>query len=213
LEVHFVGLNNRTTIFWIKKDLKEKMKIYRIKNYSLIKGQYQAKIKRRFMRYFILAVTTCVIVACNQSSTSEQQLQVKIDSLQKQLSETYKPGFGEFMSGIQVHHAKLWFAGQNQNWPLADFEVHEILETLDDLREFCKDRPELKSIGMINPALDSVSNAIQQKNLSSFNRSFYFLTNTCNNCHKATNHGFNVVMIPTSLPVVNQDFKPAQKSF
>jgi hypothetical protein len=137
-------------------------------------------------------------------------MQATIDSLQKQLNETYKPGFGEFMSGIQTHHAKLWFAGQNQNWPLADFEVHEIQEALEDLQKFCSDRPELKTIEMINPAMDSVNNAIQQKNPQLFKSSFVLLTNTCNNCHKATEHGFNVVTVPTNLPVVNQDFKPVK---
>lgn len=137
-------------------------------------------------------------------------MQATIDSLQKQLNETYKPGFGEFMSGIQTHHAKLWFAGQDQNWPLADFEVHEIQESLDAIQKYCSDRPEVKAIGMINPPIDSVINAIRQKNTELFRSSFMLLTNTCNNCHKATEHGFNVVTVPTSLPVVNQDFKPAK---
>jgi len=137
-------------------------------------------------------------------------MHAKIDSLQKQSSNAYRPGLGEFMLGIQLHHAKLWFAAQNQNWPLADFEVHEILESLDDIRQFCQDRPEVKAIGMIDPAIDSVKNAIQQKDPSSFKRGFILLTNTCNDCHKATNHGFNVVTIPTNLPVVNQDFKSSQ---
>ncbi|HEY2721555.1 MAG TPA: hypothetical protein VGI82_07510, partial [Chitinophagaceae bacterium] len=112
--------------------------------------------------------------------------------------------------GIQLHHAKLWFAGENQNWALADFEVHEIGETLDDVRNFCSDRPEVNAIGMINPAIDSINNAIQQKNPSQFKTSFVLLTNTCNNCHKATGHAFNVVTIPSALPVFNQDFKPIQ---
>jgi hypothetical protein len=150
-----------------------------------------------------------LLVACQQGNDT-QKMQATIDSLQKQLSETYKPGFGEFMSGIQMHHAKLWFAGQNQNWPLADFEVHEMLESLEDIQKFCSDRPEVKAIGMINPAIDSVNKAISQKDLVSFKSSFTLLTNTCNNCHKATEHGFNVVTIPTSLPVPNQDFKPVQ---
>ena len=109
-----------------------------------------------------------------------------------------------------MHHAKLWFAGQNQNWALANFEVHEIQESLDDIRNFCQDRPEVKAMGMINPAVDSVNNAIQQKNLQLFKNSFISLTNTCNNCHKATDHGFNVVIIPTNSPVTNQDFKTVQ---
>ena len=37
------------------------------------------------------------------------------------------------MSGIQVHHEKLWFAGTAKNWRLADFEIHEIMEAVDDI--------------------------------------------------------------------------------
>ena len=147
---------------------------------------------------------------CTSQNDKVQKMQTTIDSLQKQLNETYKPGFGEFMSGIQTHHAKLWFAGQNQNWPLADFEVHEIQEAMEDVQKFCSDRPEAKAIGMIGPSIDSVNNAIQQKDLQLFNRQFILLTNTCNKCHQSTEHGFNIVTIPASLPVVNQDFKPAK---
>ena len=152
--------------------------------------------------------TGCLLlfVACNERSQQVQLMQSKIDSLEKQLAETYKPGFGEFMSGIQTHHAKLWFAGINNNWPLADFEIQEIEEALEDVREFCKDRPEVKVIGMITPALDSTKNSIQRKNLTLFKSSFLLLTNTCNNCHKATEHAFNVITIPTNPPFSNQKF-------
>ena len=159
--------------------------------------------------YFILIPLVLHLVACSQHSSQVSQTQSKIDSLQSQLDKAYKPGLGEFMTGIQLHHAKLWFAGQNQNWPLADFEIHEIQESLDNIDEFCKDRPEVKNIGMLRPAIDSATNSIQQKNLQLFERSFSLLTTTCNNCHKATDHGFNVVIIPTSPPVSNQDFKVA----
>jgi hypothetical protein len=162
------------------------------------------------MKILAFIVSVLIITSCNQQNGQIQKMQAKIDSLQKQLAETYKPGFGEFMSGIQTHHAKLWFAGQNQNWPLAGFEVHEIQEALNDLQKFCSDRPEVKAMGMINPPIDSVNNAIQQKDLQLFKSSFILLTNTCNKCHQATEHGFNVVTIPTNLPVVNQDFKPAK---
>src|ERR1051326_7929529 len=130
------------------------------------------------MKFTILTLVVCIILAaCNQQNKKIEQMQIKIDSLQKQLAETYKPGFGEFMSGIQIHHAKLWFAGINQNWPLADFEVHEIRESLDDIRQFCKDRPEVKAMGMINPAIDSVAIAVRQKDLTLFKSDFVLLTN------------------------------------
>lgn len=160
------------------------------------------------MKAILFAVFLFILVSCNEPGDHLQAMQAKIDSLEQQLTNTYKPGFGEFMSGIQAHHAKLWFAGINKNWELAAFELHEIEEALEDVRKFCSDRPEIKAIGMINPALDSTKNSIQQKNPSSFKGSFHLLTASCNNCHRATDHAFNVITVPTEWPVVNQDFNP-----
>ena len=147
------------------------------------------------------------LFACNQQSDKVQVLQRRIDSLEQKLSDTYKPGFGEFMSGIQAHHSKLWFAGQNQNWRLADFEVHEIMEAIEDIQKFQTERKESQMIGMINPALDSINNAIQQESSLLFKSSYTLLTNTCNNCHRAADFEFNVVKIPDTQPFSNQDFK------
>ena len=134
-----------------------------------------------------------------------------MDSLQRQLNNAYKPGFGEFMSTIQVHHAKLWFAGVNENWALADFEIHEIMEAVNAVKKYQPERDESKSVPMIEPALDSVSAAIQKKNLLQFKNSFVLLTNTCNNCHKAVNFSFNEVKIPDSPPFSNQVFEKKKK--
>lgn len=143
-------------------------------------------------------------------------MQAQIDSLQEKLSKNYKPGLGEFMLSIQVHHAKLWFAGQAENWDLANFESKEIRESLDDIQSYCSDRPEVASIPMLQSPLDSIDNAINRKSISKFNSGFIFLTNTCNSCHEVTKHAFNVIQIPTSPPFTNQVFgiptiKPVDK--
>jgi hypothetical protein len=156
--------------------------------------------------FFILPIFF-FILSCHHSTSNTQILQAKIDSLNKITSNTYKPGFGEIMSSIQRHHSKLWFAGQNQNWKLADFEVHEIMEALDDIKEFQKERKESRMIDMANPALTAISSAIQQKSFAKFRESFSFLTTTCNNCHKAVNFEFIKIKIPESSPFANQDFK------
>jgi hypothetical protein len=147
------------------------------------------------------------LFGCNQQPDSIPLLQKRVDSLERKIQQTYKPGFGEFMSSVQVHHNKLWFAAQNKNWKLADFEVHEIMEALDDIRKYETDRKESQMIGIINPVLDSVNAAIQQQNIISFNNNFVVLTNTCNQCHKATGFEFNVIKIPGNPPFSNQEFK------
>ncbi len=164
------------------------------------------------MKHFPLNVKYLVIVplfmvAGCSGSDSNDKLQAQVDSLNSRLTQTYKPGLGEFMLGIQMHHAKIWFAGKNQNWPLADFEVGEIKETLEDVKKYCTDRPEIKSLPVIEPPLDSLSKAIKAQNLKQFENSYVLLTNSCNSCHRSTNHGFNVIKTPDAPPVTNQEFK------
>lgn len=154
---------------------------------------------------------TAFLFSCNQKeSNNTSELEAQIKSLEDKLAETYKPGFGDLMGNIQTHHAKLWFAGTNENWKLAEFEIHEILEALSDIQKFNADRPETSSLPIINPAMERIVNSISQKNLSEFKNSFNLLTNSCNSCHQATKHEFNVITIPTEPPLSNQNFKPAQ---
>ena len=159
------------------------------------------------MKQIILILFTFGLFACNQQTDKIQILQNRVDSLQSKLADTYKPGFGEFMSSIQIHHNKLWFAGQNQNWKLADFEIHEIIENIDAIKKYQSERKESQEIDMLEPALDSMNAAILQKNPLAFKNSYILLTNTCNDCHRATDFEFNVVKIPDNPPFSNQDFK------
>lgn len=155
---------------------------------------------------FIIILLSFTILSCNQQAKKTEILQKRVDSLETKLANAYKPGFGEFMSGIQAHHAKLWFAGQNQNWKLADFEIHEIGEAVTNIQKYQKEREESEMITMISPALDSLSKAIERKDPELFKNSYTLLTNSCNNCHRLNDFGFNVVKIPDAQPFSNQEF-------
>lgn len=159
------------------------------------------------MKYLCISYVILILSACNQSVDNQKDFQNQIDSLRAKLNDAYKPGFGEFMSSIQVHHNKLWFAGNNQNWKLADFEVGEIQESLEGIKKYCTDRSEVQSLPMINPALDAIRKAIEKQNSTAFKESYISLTNMCNSCHQATKHEFNVIIIPSTPPFSNQNFK------
>jgi hypothetical protein len=160
------------------------------------------------MKSILLLGLICTLFSCQQKvDDHSKELQNQIDNLKSELSETYKPGFGEFMGNIQVHHSKLWFAGENENWKLADFEINEIKENLEAIQKYETDRPESEMIPMIKPALDSVSHAIQKQNLLKFKSSFNLLTNTCVNCHRATKHEFIQIQVPDMQIFRNQKFK------
>jgi len=147
------------------------------------------------------------LIACSNNSDKINELQNRIDSLQTKIDDSYKPGFGEFMTNIQIHHAKLWFAGTNQNWKLADFEIQEIKESMEDIQKYQSEREETKTLPIIFAPLDNVQAAVNNRSLKKFKQSFTDLTNTCNACHQTVKNEFNKIKIPDSPPFSNQDFK------
>ena len=158
------------------------------------------------MKNIVLLFLLMIMFSCNDQSGKIKALEKKIDNLEKELSETYKPGFGELMTGVQAHHSKLWFAGEHTNWELASFEVKELNEILDDILKYQKDREETKLIEMVDPALERVKEAITKKDHNLFKKTYSELTKSCNDCHKLTNFQYNIVKIPDTSPFTNQDF-------
>jgi len=156
---------------------------------------------------FLILIVFLLLYVCSDSSQQISGLQKQVYELQKKVDESYKPGLGEFMSNIQIHHAKLWFAGINKNWKLAEFEIDEISELIEDIKKYESGREEVKVLPIINPAIDSIKSSIKSKDLSSFKSSFTTLTATCNACHKEVHYEFNKIKIPDSPPFSNQEFK------
>ena len=126
----------------------------------------------------------------------------------------YTPGLGEIMTLTQMRHMKLWFAGQNANWPLASYELDELNEGLADAATFHpthKDAdfpiPQLIDKIMKQP-IGQVDEAVKAQDAERFTKAFDALTEGCNACHQATKFGFNAVTRPTTNPYSNQVFQP-----
>jgi hypothetical protein len=119
------------------------------------------------------------------------------------------------MSATQMRHAKLWFAGDAQNWDLAAFELDEIKEGLGDATRLHPTHEGIPVGDMIKASLDEplagLAKAIEAKDKNEFTRAFDVLTETCNGCHTAAAHAFIKIKRPTAPPVSNQDFAPASK--
>ena len=124
----------------------------------------------------------------------------------------FTPGLGEIMTLTQMRHAKLWFAGQAANWPLAAYELDELHEGMQDAATF---HPTHKDAPLPIPALiekimtdpvQRLEKAINVHDGSAFTQAFDALTEACNSCHRATNFGFNVVTRPGVNPYSNKAF-------
>ena len=132
-------------------------------------------------------------------------------------ADAFVPGLGELMSLQQMRHVKLWLAGQAENWDLAAYEVDELGEGFDDIVRFHpthKDSPVAPKDAiprMITEPLKQLRAAVDRKDARAFLESYDALTAACNNCHQATNFGFNRVQKPEANPYPNQVFAPAPK--
>jgi len=48
-------------------------------------------------------------------------------------------------------------------WKLANFEIDEIQENREGIKDYCRNRSETKSLSMINPALDNLRKLLNNK--------------------------------------------------
>ena len=151
------------------------------------------------------------------------ELNGKIAQLEKDLTVANKPkpepkryviGLGEIMGLTQMRHAKLWFAGSNANWDLADYEFAELKEGFDDVLTFHPThdgvpQPLTEMIpAFTDEPLAKLEKAIAAKDAPQFKEAFDGLTHACNSCHTAANFSFNVITRPVSVTYSNQVFVP-----
>jgi hypothetical protein len=127
-------------------------------------------------------------------------------------SESYQPGLGEFMTATQLRHAKLWFAGKQNNWDLAAYEIDEIKEGLEDAARL---HPSFDGIPVaemiktiIDPRIEQLEKAVRAKSSAEFMAAFDELTSGCNSCHAGANRPFIRIQRPTEPPLTNQNFAP-----
>jgi cytochrome c556 len=155
------------------------------------------------------------------SEKNERALAAVRDSLknaQTELAAVRKsaPGLGEFMTTMQLHMGKLWFAAKASNWELAQYEFDELSETM----EGAKSLHAVKNGVNISTVLDSVlrtqiaqlDESIRRQNRSDFQKAYDETRSACNGCHEESGHKFIHIVRPTAPPVTNQRWSMEPKS-
>jgi hypothetical protein len=125
---------------------------------------------------------------------------------------SYVPRLGDIMMMLQVRHAKLWFAAAANSWELADHELDEIREGLEDVEKLypvVQETPVGPMIAALNQnEIAQLSEAIAARDRFKFADAFDRLTTACNACHQVTKHAFIVLQQPISPPFNNQSLTP-----
>jgi hypothetical protein len=174
------------------------------------------------MRYAAALILAGLCAGCSSSDAGRlAALESRVSELEKQPTSaavaaraSFAPGLGEIMGLNQIRHDKLWFAGEKSNWPLAAYELDELQEGLDDAVKYHPTHEKVpEPLERLVPRFTSspmqqLRAAVEAKDEAAFTKAFDALTAGCNECHRASSFGFNVVKRPTSPPFTNQEFAP-----
>ncbi|MBX9773773.1 MAG: hypothetical protein K2Y71_05105 [Xanthobacteraceae bacterium] len=154
------------------------------------------------MRQIALALLTGLTIASTTGAVGEP-------------AKPYEPGLVEYMMTVQTHHTKLWLAGNARNWDLADYQLDELKELMEDIAKripVYKDVPVgsmIEAVSMSN--IGDIEVAIKARNPKGFASAFDKLTAACNACHVTAKRAFIVVQRPATSPFPNQSFAPKRK--
>jgi hypothetical protein len=115
----------------------------------------------------------------------------KFDTLANQLG-----GFDQTMIEVGYRYIELYWAGQDENWEYARYQIDEMRSAMES--GFVR-RParETSAQGFMNNALPAIEEAVARGDAELFQERFRNLTLNCNACHVMEDVRFIVVEEPT----------------
>jgi len=144
----------------------------------------------------------------NQAETAPLQEALKRAQADLEIAKQLTPGLGEYMTTIQLHAGKLWFAAKALNWELAQYEVDELKETMEAAKALNAEKNGVKISGVLDAVLQTqvaqLAASIKRKSPAEFQQAYDETLSACNGCHTEAGFKFIHVVRPTAPPVTNQ---------
>ncbi|HRJ48179.1 MAG TPA: hypothetical protein PKY38_12520 [Opitutaceae bacterium] len=167
------------------------------------------------MKYSLAVLSALVIALCVLIFIMVRTHDARFNALETKLAAAAaEHEVGITMAWLQRWTDKLGRAADAGNWPLADFYLHEIDETAEDLIKagVVDEGHDISALtrAMLLPVVESLESAVKARDAAVFDQRYTALIQTCNACHAATGHG--QVQIARPSPAINpwnQDFRPA----
>lgn len=135
------------------------------------------------------------ITACNKPTPAEGDWIKGSPQEQLEIIETQFRGMDKAMVEVGYRYQELYWSGQDQNWPYADYQLKKIEK---GTRLGLERRPKrAKSVQhFLNNALPNMAKAIEMKDTTLFNQNFEALRVSCNSCHVMEGFPTFVIGVP-----------------
>jgi len=113
----------------------------------------------------------------------------------------YLPSISDLMiATIQPRHERLWRAEQDENWEFAAYELGNLRGAFGRLGNAHPIEHDISFPEMIasvtGQPFKELNSAIQSKDHTAFAKAYADLTDACNSCHQALNHGVVEIRVP-----------------
>lgn len=149
------------------------------------------------MKLTVLTIIFLSFLACN--TNPEQNIQGKwIKGTEAQKLETIEKqfrGFDNTMVETGYRYQELYWAGKDQNWEYANYQLEKIQLAIENGLERRPKRAK-SAEHFLKYALSEMKKSIKSKDTAVFNTNFQTLTINCNNCHAMEKVPFFAVKLP-----------------
>ncbi|ASS49485.1 MAG: hypothetical protein A3D31_02795 [Candidatus Fluviicola riflensis] len=151
------------------------------------------------MKQPFILILTLGLFACNQQTEKET---VQGDWIKGTESEKIKTiekqfrGFDNAMVETGYRYQELYWAGQDQNWEYADYQLEKIKITIENGLERRPKRAK-SAEHFLSYVLPEMKKSLEKKDTEIFNKNFQTMTINCNSCHAMEKVPFFNVQIPT----------------
>ena len=113
----------------------------------------------------------------------------------------YLPSISDLMlATIQPRHERVWWAGRDGNWEFAAYELGNLQGAFKRLGHAHPVTNDISFPEMIAAVTEQpfkeLGSAIQSKDGDAFAKAYANLTEACNSCHQALNHGVVKIAVP-----------------
>ncbi len=136
------------------------------------------------MKWTIYTISLFLLCSCenkqeqgtggNWINGSEQE---KIKTIEKQFR-----GFDMAMVETGYRYQELYWAGQDENWEYADYQIKKIQKAIENGLERRPKRAKSAEY-FLTVALPEMEEALEKRDTVVFNKNFKVLTNSCISCH------------------------------
>ena len=151
------------------------------------------------MKQTIILILTLGLFSCNQKTDKETAQGDWIKGTETEQIKTIEKqfrGFDNAMVETGYRYQELYWAGQDQNWEYADYQLEKIKIAIENGLERRPKRAK-SAEHFLTYVLPEMKKSIESKDKMIFNKNFQTMTINCNSCHAIEKVPFFNVQVPT----------------